>query len=64
MKHGKFIAYASKKLKVQDNNYPTHDLELVVVVFTLKIWGHYLYRVMLMCIRIIKVLNMYSIKRS
>lgn len=23
--------------------YPTHDLELVVVEFTLKIWRHYLY---------------------
>ena len=24
-------------------NYPTHDLELVAVVFALKIWQHYLY---------------------
>ena len=24
-------------------NYPTHDLELAVVVFALKIWRHYLY---------------------
>lgn len=24
-------------------NYPTHDLELVAVVFALKIWRHYLY---------------------
>jgi hypothetical protein len=24
-------------------NYPTHDLELAVVVFALKIWRHYHY---------------------
>ncbi|KAM1726950.1 hypothetical protein ACFX12_017657 [Malus domestica] len=24
-------------------NYPTHDLELVALIFTLKIWRHYLY---------------------
>ena len=24
-------------------NYPTHDLELVAMVFALKIWRHYLY---------------------
>ncbi|KAA3484207.1 integrase [Gossypium australe] len=24
-------------------NYPTHDLELAAVVFTLKIWRHYFY---------------------
>ena len=26
-------------------NYPTHDLELAVVVFVLNMWRHYLYRV-------------------
>ena len=26
-----------------NKNYPTHDLELDVVVFALKIWRHYLY---------------------
>ena len=24
-------------------NYPTHDIELVAIVFALKIWRHYLY---------------------
>ncbi|KAH0691243.1 hypothetical protein KY285_018431 [Solanum tuberosum] len=38
-------AYASRQLKVHEKNYPTHDLELVVVVFTFKIWRHYLYGV-------------------
>ncbi|KAH0759938.1 hypothetical protein KY290_023431 [Solanum tuberosum] len=29
--NGKVIAYASRQLKVQEMNYPTHDLELAVV---------------------------------
>ena len=43
MQHGKVVAYASRKLKPYEQNYPTHDLELAVVVFVLKIWRHYLY---------------------
>nr|KYP67726.1 Retrovirus-related Pol polyprotein from transposon 17.6 [Cajanus cajan]KYP67729.1 Retrovirus-related Pol polyprotein from transposon 17.6 [Cajanus cajan] len=43
MQEGKVVAYASRQLKIHEKNYPTHDLELVVVVFTLKIWRHYLY---------------------
>nr|GEZ80220.1 putative reverse transcriptase domain-containing protein [Tanacetum cinerariifolium] len=39
----KVIAYASRQLKVQEKNYTTHDLELGSVVFSLKIWRHYLY---------------------
>ncbi|XP_075096267.1 uncharacterized protein LOC142174380 [Nicotiana tabacum] len=45
MQHGKVIAYASRQLKAHEKNYPTHDLELAVVVFALKIWRHYLYGV-------------------
>jgi len=45
MQHGKVVAYASRQLKVHERNYPTHDLELVAVVFVLKIWRHYLYGV-------------------
>ena len=37
MKHGKVIAYASRQLKVHEQNYRTHDLELEAVVFSLKI---------------------------
>ena len=37
------MAYASRQLKLHEQNYPTHDLELAVVVFALKIWRHYLY---------------------
>ncbi|WMV38056.1 hypothetical protein MTR67_031441 [Solanum verrucosum] len=37
MKHGKVIAYDSRKFKVHEKNYPTRDLELAMVVFSLKI---------------------------
>ena len=43
MQHGKVIAYESGQLKSYEQNYPIHDLELVVVVLALKIWRHYLY---------------------
>ncbi|KAD3067002.1 hypothetical protein E3N88_34882 [Mikania micrantha] len=45
MQRGKVVAYASRKLKPHEANYPTHDLELAAVVFALKIWRHYLYGV-------------------
>ena len=45
MQHGRVIAYAPRKLKVHEKNYPTHDLELAVVIFAIKIWRHYLYGV-------------------
>ena len=43
MQQGKVVVYASRQLKPHEENYPTHDLELVVVVFALKLWRHYLY---------------------
>ncbi|XP_073138561.1 uncharacterized protein [Henckelia pumila] len=43
MQDDKVIAYASRQLKVHERNYPTHDLELAAVVFSLKLWRHYLY---------------------
>ncbi|XP_062112467.1 uncharacterized protein LOC133823622 [Humulus lupulus] len=45
MQEGRVIAYASRKLKDYEKNYPTHDLELATVLFALKIWRHYLYGV-------------------
>lgn len=45
MQQGKVEACASRKLKVHERNHPTHDLELEVMVFALKIWMHYLYHV-------------------
>nr|GFB02637.1 putative reverse transcriptase domain-containing protein [Tanacetum cinerariifolium] len=43
MQNEKVMAYASSQLKVHEKNYTTHDLELGVVVFVLKMWRHYLY---------------------
>ncbi|GJZ02530.1 putative reverse transcriptase domain-containing protein [Tanacetum coccineum] len=43
MQNEKVIAYASRQLKIHEKNYTTHDLELGVVVFALKMWRHYLY---------------------
>ena len=43
MQHGKVIAYASRQLKTHEVNYPVHNLELVAVVFVLRIRRHYLY---------------------
>jgi len=43
MQHGKVVAYASRQLKPHELNYSTHDLELAVVIFALKIWRHYRY---------------------
>nr|GEU57035.1 putative reverse transcriptase domain-containing protein [Tanacetum cinerariifolium] len=43
MQRGKVIAYASRQLKVHEENYTTHDLELGAVVFALRLWRHYLY---------------------
>nr|GEY72701.1 hypothetical protein [Tanacetum cinerariifolium] len=43
MQREKVIAYASKQLKVHEENYTTHDLELGAVVFALRLWRHYLY---------------------
>ncbi|GKC49635.1 putative reverse transcriptase domain-containing protein [Tanacetum coccineum] len=43
MQRGKVISYASRQLKTHKKNYTSHDLELDVVVFALKIWRHYLY---------------------
>ncbi|KAH0644637.1 hypothetical protein KY284_032521 [Solanum tuberosum] len=38
-------AYASRQLKVYEKNYPTHDLDLATIVFSLKVLLHYLYGV-------------------
>ena len=43
MQSGRVVAYGSLQLKNHEQNYPTHDMELAAVVFTLKIWCHYLY---------------------
>src|SRR5207244_10780335 len=42
MQEGHVIAYASRQLRKHEHTYPTHDLELAVVVHALKIWRDYL----------------------
>jgi hypothetical protein len=42
MQDNRVIAYASRALRPHEQNYPTHDLELAVVVHALKMWRHYL----------------------
>ncbi|GKE72268.1 putative reverse transcriptase domain-containing protein, partial [Tanacetum coccineum] len=43
MQREKVIAYASHQLKIHQKNYTTHDLELGLVAFSLKLRRHYLY---------------------
>ncbi|GJR43660.1 putative reverse transcriptase domain-containing protein [Tanacetum coccineum] len=43
MQREKVISYAPRQLKIHEKNYTTHDLELGLVVFSLKLSRHYLY---------------------
>jgi hypothetical protein len=42
MQDGHVVAYASRQLRKHEEKYPTHDLELTVVVHALKVWRHYI----------------------
>jgi hypothetical protein len=42
MQDGRAIAYTSQQLWRHEEHYPTHDLELLAFVHTLKVWRHYL----------------------
>ncbi|GJW95673.1 putative reverse transcriptase domain-containing protein [Tanacetum coccineum] len=43
MQRENVIAYSSRQLRIHEENYTTHDLELGAVVFALRLWRHYLY---------------------
>ncbi|XP_016702162.1 uncharacterized protein [Gossypium hirsutum] len=43
MHQGRVVVYALRQLRLQEYNYSTHDLELAALVFSTKIWRHYLY---------------------
>jgi hypothetical protein len=42
MQDGHVVAYASRQLRKHEEKYPTHDMELAVVVHALKTWRHYI----------------------
>jgi hypothetical protein len=42
MQDGGVIVYSSRQLHHHEEHYPTHNLELAVVVLTLRTWRHYL----------------------
>jgi hypothetical protein len=42
MQEGRVISYSSRRLRHHEEHYPTHDLQLAVVVMALQTWRHYL----------------------
>jgi hypothetical protein len=42
MKEGCMISYSSRQLRRHEEHYPTHDLELAVMVMAFRTWRHYL----------------------
>jgi hypothetical protein len=42
MQDSRVITYISRKLRRNEENYATHDLELLAIVYTLRVWRHYL----------------------
>jgi hypothetical protein len=42
MQDSRVIAYISRKLRRHQENYATHELELLAIVYALRVWRHYL----------------------
>ena len=42
MQDGHVVCYESQKLNEHEKNYPTHDLELTLIIPALKMWRYYL----------------------
>jgi hypothetical protein len=42
MQDGRVIVYISRKLRRHEENYATHDFELLAIVYALRVWRHYL----------------------
>jgi hypothetical protein len=38
MQEGRVISYSSRQLRCHKEHYPTHDLDLAVVVMALRTW--------------------------
>lgn len=43
MQNDKVIAHGSRELKDHEKKYIAHDLELATIVFSFKMWRHFLY---------------------
>jgi hypothetical protein len=43
MQEGQVISYSSRQLRLHEEHYPSHDLELVAVLMALRMWRHYLH---------------------
>jgi hypothetical protein len=39
---GQVITYISRKWRRHEENYVTHDLELLAIVYALRVWRNYL----------------------
>jgi hypothetical protein len=42
MQDGRVIDYILRKLRRHEENYATHELELLAMIYALKVWRHYL----------------------
>ena len=42
MQYGRVIAYISRKLRRHEEKYVMHDLELLAIVYSLRVWRNYL----------------------
>jgi hypothetical protein len=42
MQDDRVITYISRKLRNHEENYTKHDLELLAIVYALRVWRHYL----------------------
>jgi hypothetical protein len=42
MQDNRVIDYISRKLRKHEENYATHDLELLAIVYSLRLWRNYL----------------------
>jgi len=42
LQDGQVICYISKKLRRHEENYATHDLEVLSILYSFRVWTHYL----------------------
>jgi hypothetical protein len=42
MQDDRVVTYISRKLRKHEENYATHDLESLAIVYALRVWRHYL----------------------